>query len=87
VRRNCGCDDVICGQQHAFIVRQPWQQPVRPRARIDTVLASQRYRVALQLLDTEQFRTQQLSILIVTQRVMCTRRNPELFDDYEPLLA
>jgi hypothetical protein len=35
--------------------------------RIDIVLASQHYRVALQLLDAEQLRTQQFGITVVMQ--------------------
>ena len=55
--------------------------------RIQTVLAGQRYRVTLQLLDTEQLRAQQLGIALVTQRIACARRKPELSGDYEILLA
>jgi hypothetical protein len=62
---------VIRRQQNAHIVRQSWQQPVRPRTRIDAMLASQRYRVTLQLLDAEQHRAQQQSILLVPQRIAC----------------
>lgn len=51
------------------------------------MLASQRYRVTLQLLDAEQLRAQQLGIPIVTQRFACSRRNTELSDDYDILLA
>lgn len=57
-RPGCGCHDVIRRQQNTRIVRQPGQQPVRPRTRIDAMLSSQRYRVALQLLDAEQLRAQ-----------------------------
>jgi hypothetical protein len=39
------------------------------------------------LLDAEQLRTQQLGIPVVTQRFACARRNTELFDDYDNLLA
>jgi hypothetical protein len=38
------------------------------------VLSGQRDRVALQLLDAEQFRTQQLGIAVATQRIPCTRK-------------
>jgi hypothetical protein len=83
----CDCHDVIGRQQHARIVRQPWQQPVRPPARIDPMLTSQHYRVTLQLLDAEQLRAQQLGIPVVTQRLARARRNAKLFDDYDILLA
>ena len=56
--RCCGGDDVVGRQQNLRIVRQPRQQPVRPRTRIDSILTRQRDRVTLQLLDAEQFRTQ-----------------------------
>jgi hypothetical protein len=51
------------------------------------MLASQRYRVSLQLLDAEQLRAQQLGIPAATQRVPCACRKSELFDDYDILLA
>ena len=46
------------------------------------MLASQRYRVTLQLLDTEQLRAQQLSILLVAQGVPCAWRKSQLSDDF-----
>ena len=64
-RCDCGCHHVIGCQQNARIVRQPWQQPIRTRIWINFMLARQRDRVTLQLLDAEQLRTQQLRILIV----------------------
>ena len=51
------------------------------------MLAGQRYRVTLQLLDAEQLRAQQYGILVVAQRISCTRRKSEPFDDYDILLA
>jgi hypothetical protein len=51
------------------------------------VLACQRDRVTLQLLDTEQLRAQQLGIPIVAQRIACARRKSERIDDYDMLLA
>lgn len=55
-RRGSGGHHVVCRQQHTRIVRQPWQQPVRPRVLIDSMLTGQRDCVALQLLDAEQLR-------------------------------
>jgi hypothetical protein len=55
--------------------------------RIDPVLASQRYRVTLQLLDAEQFGAQQLRIPLVTRCIQCACQKSELFDDYGILLA
>jgi hypothetical protein len=46
----------------------------------------QRYRMMLQLFDAEQLRAQQLSILVITQRLPCACRKPELFDTYCILL-
>jgi hydroxymethylpyrimidine/phosphomethylpyrimidine kinase len=43
--------------------------------------------MALQLLDAEQFRTQQLGIPVVVQPVMCACRKAELIDDYDFLLV
>jgi hypothetical protein len=68
-RRRGGGDDVVGRQQNARIVRQPQQQPVRPRARVDSMLPRQRRRVTLQLLDAEQLRAQQLGVAVVMQRV------------------
>jgi hypothetical protein len=51
------------------------------------MLARQRDRVTLQLLDAEQFRAQQLGIPVVTQRIPCACRKSELFDDDDLLLA
>ena len=51
------------------------------------MLASQRNRVTLQLLDAEQLRAQQLNIPVVTQRIPCVCRKIELFGDYDILLA
>jgi hypothetical protein len=51
------------------------------------VLASQHYRVTLQLLDAEQLRTQQLGITVVMQRIARPRRKSELFGNYAILLA
>jgi hypothetical protein len=51
------------------------------------MLASQRYRVTLQLIDAEQLRSQQLSIPAVTQRIPCACRKYKLFDDYDIILA
>ena len=51
------------------------------------MLASQRYRMTLQLLDAEQLRAQQLSIPVVTQRIPRARRKSEQFDYYDILLA
>jgi len=44
---------MIGRQQHLLIIRKSWQQPVRPRMGIDTVLTGQRYRMALELVDAE----------------------------------
>jgi hypothetical protein len=41
---------------------------------IDLMLTHQRDRVALELLDAEQFRAQQLGITVITQRMSCARR-------------
>ncbi len=49
--------------------------------------AGQHYCMALQLLDAEQFRTQQLGIPVVVQPVMCACRKAELIDDYDFLLV
>lgn len=49
--------------------------------------AGQHHRVTLQLLYAEQLRAQDFSISVVTQRVSCKRWKPELFDDYDFLLA
>lgn len=51
------------------------------------MLACQRDRVTLQLLDTEQLRAQQLGIPVVAQRIPCARRKSERFDAYDMLLA
>ncbi|MHB8919778.1 MAG: hypothetical protein ACYC3N_01925 [Halothiobacillus sp.] len=51
------------------------------------MLASQRYRMTLQLLDAEQLRAQQLGIPVVTRGVSCERRKSELLDDYDILLV
>jgi hypothetical protein len=51
------------------------------------MLARQRDRVTIQLLEAEQFRAQQLGIPVVTQRIPCARRKSELFDGYDMLLA
>jgi len=69
--RGCGCHEIIRRQQHALIVRKPWQQPVRPRVRIDSMLAGQRHRVPLQLLDAEQLLAQQFRIPGIAQRIPC----------------
>ena len=75
-RGGCGRDDVIRRQHNTRIVRQPWQQPVRPRMRIDVMLPRQRYRVTLQLLNTEQLRTQQFSIALTTHALRVRAENP-----------
>jgi hypothetical protein len=51
------------------------------------VVLSQRYPVALQLLDTEQLRAQQLGILLVTQHVACAFQESEPSDDYKIFLV
>ena len=53
----------------------------------DFMLTSQRYRVTLQLLDTEQLRAQQLRIPVITQRIPCAPRNKDVFNAYEFLLS
>jgi hypothetical protein len=50
------------------------------------MLASQYYRVTLQLLNTEQLRAQQLSISVATQRTPCACRKSELFFDDDDIL-
>ncbi len=52
-RYGLGCHHMIGRQQHLLIIRKSWQQPVRPRMGIDTVLTGQRYRMALELVDAE----------------------------------
>jgi hypothetical protein len=68
-RRRGGGHDVVRRQQNPGVVRQPWQQLVRPAPRFDSMLARQRDRVTFQLLDAEQLRTQQLGIAVSTQRI------------------
>ena len=51
------------------------------------MLASQGYRLTLQLLDAEQLRAQQFGIPVVMQGFARARRNTELSDDYDILLA
>ncbi len=63
--------DVIRRQQNTLIVCQPWQQAIRPRMWVNFMLSGQRDRVTLQLFDAEKLRTQQLSIVVVTQRITC----------------
>jgi len=67
--RRGGGHDVVRRKQNARIVRQPRQQPVQPRARVDSMLPRQLRRVTLQLLDAEQLRAQQLGVAVVMQRV------------------
>ncbi len=80
ILRGCGGHNVVRRQQHARIVRQSWQQLVPTRMWVDVMLASQRYCVALQLLDAEKFRAQRLGFLIITQRISCAWRKSEFFD-------
>jgi hypothetical protein len=85
-RCGCCCHDIVCCQQDALIIIQPWKQPVWPRMLIDPVLTGQRYRVTLQLLDAEQLRAKQLGIMVVAQRIPGACQKPDFFDDYEILL-
>ena len=50
------------------------------------MLASQCYRVTLQLLDAEQLRAQQLGIPVITQRTPCACRGIYPFNGHEFLL-
>jgi hypothetical protein len=50
------------------------------------MLASQGYRMTLELLDAEQLRAQQLRIPVIAQHIPDACRKPELFDDYVILL-
>jgi hypothetical protein len=55
--------------------------------RIDAVAACQRYRVPLQLLDTEELRPQQFGILVGTRRLPGAGRKSTFFDEDDILLA
>ncbi|MFO7551031.1 MAG: hypothetical protein R6W80_06470 [Haliea sp.] len=84
--RRTGCrDDIIGREQNARIVRQPRQQSVRAWMRVDSILARQADRVTLQLLNTEQLRTQQIGIPEMALRIPCACRESERPDAYDTL--
>ena len=84
--RRSGCRDNIIGcKQNARIVRQPRQQSVGARMRVDSILSCQGDRVTLELLNTEQLRTQQIGIPGVVLILPCACRESERLDGYERL--
>ena len=83
-RRGCR-DDIVGRKQNPCVVRQPRQQSVRARVRVDSIPTCQGDRVTLQLLNTEQLRTQQIGIPRTVLRLPCACRESERLDGYETL--